>query len=129
MTGGQQGTLYFLETGTWEQTSEVVLEPNEIALVDLVVHPDGRRFSSPASPAWCGWLIWKHDKIDGDPLDASGTQLQGVALSPDGSLVVATSRDGGIRLWDRTAESDRANPNRPPLSAAADRFRDCRSVH
>ena len=36
---------------------------------------------------------------------ASGQQmpspvLQGVAVSPDGSLVVATSADGGVRVWE-----------------------------
>ena len=115
ITGGQLGTLYFLQTSSWEERSEVLLEPNEIALVDLVVHPDERRLFVASESG----LVWVVDletrKIDGEPLDASGTQLQGVALSPDGSLVVATSRDGGIRLW----ESDSRRAIGPTLTGHA----------
>jgi WD40 repeat protein len=100
MIGGQHGSIYFLETGSWEQTAELVLEPNEIALMGIAVHPDGRR-AFVSSESGVIWVIDASDRsIDGDPLDASGTQLQGVAVSPDGSLVVATSRDGGIRVWE-----------------------------
>ena len=41
--------------------------------------------------------------VVGDPLTAEGTQLQAVAASPDGSRIAAVSRDGGLRLWDRSS--------------------------
>lgn len=103
MVGGQLGSVKFLETGTWEQTSEMVLEPNQTVLTEFALHPDGRRMFV-ASESGVVWVVdLETRQVDGDPLDASGTELQGVAVSPDGSLVVATSRDGGIRVWEATS--------------------------
>ena len=100
MVGGQLGSVKFLETGILEQTSEVVLEPNQVTLTGFAIHPYERRMFV-ASESGVVWVVdLETHRIDGEPLDASGTELQGVALSPDGSLVVAASRDGGIRIWD-----------------------------
>jgi WD40 repeat protein len=49
----------------------------------------------------------------GAPLSSEGSELQSLALSPDGRWVTAMSRDGALRLWDRA--SGRAVG--PPLKA------------
>jgi WD40 repeat protein len=106
VTGGQHGSLFFYNTTTWVQEEELVLEPIEIALMGLAIHPDGRR-AYVASESGVVWVVdLQARSIDGEPLDASGTQLQGVAVSLDGTTVAATSRDGGLRLWE--VESRRA---------------------
>ena len=94
------GSVKFFNADAWEQTSEVVLEPNRTALTDFAIQPDGR-LMFVASASGVVWVIdLETRQVDGDPLDASGTVLQGVAVSPDGSLVVATSADGGVRVWE-----------------------------
>ena len=100
IAAGQLGKLIFFDPSTWTPVSEVLLEPNEIALRDLALHPDGRRLFV-ASESGYVWIVdLESMSIDGDPLDASGTQLQGVAVSGDGSMVAASSRDGAVRLWE-----------------------------
>ena len=100
LIGGQEGNVIFFDTDHDKETARLTLEPAAIAVYDFVVHPDGRRMyaSTEAGRVWVVDL--ETASIDGEPLEASGTQLQEVALSPDGRFVGAASRDGALRIWE-----------------------------
>jgi WD40 repeat protein len=100
LVGGQQGERIFLDTDTWDETNRLALETTQLALFDFAIHPDGRRLyaSSEAGRVWV--IDLTTIEIEGDPLDASGTQLQEIAISPNGVYVAAISRDGALRTWE-----------------------------
>lgn len=112
LVGGQDGDLIFFDTGSWEETARITLEPARIALFDLVFDPGQPKVhvSSESGRLWTVDL--ESMQVDGEPLSGGATQLQEMAVSPDGSTLMAASRDGATRFWD----AERRTLVGPPLA-------------
>ena len=98
--GGQDGVLRFLDAATAEVLEEVPLTPG-FALSDIAGVP-GTTLLAVASEA--GEVVVVDPvarEVVGERLSAEGTQLLGVAVSPDGDRVAGITRDGSLRLWLR----------------------------
>jgi WD40 repeat protein len=110
--GGQDGELRLLDPTTLGAEARLPLTP-QMALTDVVPVP-GTRLLAVSSEAGRVVLVDPDSRtVVGDPLSAEGTQLQAVAVSPDGSVIAAESRDGALRLWDRVT----GRAIGPPLEA------------
>ncbi len=95
---GQSGPVTFVDSVDMTVVATLELSPG-FSVVDAEATPDGRLLVT--SESGDVWLIDpdSHTTI-GEPYQWGGTQLQQGAMSDDGSIVAALSRDGTLRLWD-----------------------------
>jgi WD40 repeat protein len=110
--GGQDGVVRFLDPQTEDDVATVPLTP-QLDLSDMETVPGGGVLAVSSEAGQVSFVDTARREVSGEPLEAEGTQLQAVAISPDGRQVAAVSRDGALRLWDRA--SGRAVG--PPLNA------------
>lgn len=92
------------------------------SVFSLAWRPDGRDLAVAAGPAANGVSFWNvargdHPALEGTatPPDPAARYGGGVAITRDGSLMVATLTDGRVQLWD-VADPARPAPIGPPLS-------------
>jgi WD40 repeat protein len=117
VVGGLFGTLMFVDPATGRVNASLPLTPG-FSIADVETTADGLLVVT--SEKGEVWLIDPDDRqAVGEPFRWGGTQLQQASVSPDGGTVAALSRDGTIRLWDRTTQ----RPLADPLEAHASRSR------
>ncbi len=101
VAGGQDGVLQWVDPADLRPTDELVLTPGA-ALIDIAVVPGTDQLAVTSEAGTVTLVDTAGHAVVGDPLGADGTQLQRVAVSPDGGTIAATSRDGALRLWERS---------------------------
>jgi WD40 repeat protein len=111
--GGHDGVLRRLRPDTLEPTGKGTTLTSERTLTDMVPVPGTTQVAVAAEDGTIHFVDVRAGRTVGAPLSSEGSELQSLALSPDGRWVTAMSRDGALRLWDRA--SGRAVG--PPLQA------------
>ena len=110
--GGQAGVLYGFDPHTWKQITKTPLTATA-SLTSSRIAPDGTYIVVPSENG----QVFKIDSSTGakmgTPFSIRGTQLQGAAVSGDGSIVAALGRDGKLQLWDSRTQ----RPLGPALSS------------
>lgn len=97
--GGQDGLLKYVDPATGSITAQTPLSPL-VDLTDIVV-VSGTPLVAASSESGEVYLVNSEShQLDGQSLSADGTQLQKIAVTPDGRRIAAVSRDGQVRLWD-----------------------------
>jgi WD40 repeat protein len=110
--GGQDGVLRLLDPQTLDAAAEIPLTP-QLDLSDIIAVP-GTGLLAVSSEAGQVFFVDPGARtVVGEPLAAEATQLQALASSPDGARIAAVSRDGALRLWDRST----GRAIGPPLQA------------
>lgn len=98
--GGQDGTLRTLDTTSWEIVSEQVLAADQTALRLGKLSADGTQVIVPTEAGAVYLVDADSGSIIGEPFLASGTQFQVATVAAAGTMLVAESRDGKLRMWD-----------------------------
>jgi len=99
VTGGISGQLRMWDPAhRLRSDATVALSDNSISGVQPIVGGDRLVATVESGEIWVVDL--GDEETVGPPFRWGGTQLQSGALSPDGRLLAAVSRDGTLRLWD-----------------------------
>jgi len=114
LTASNDGTISLWDVASGAQTG-VFIQGSPV--VWAVFSPDGRYIVSCDS-RWPGttylWqvssgaLVRTFSETDGDP-----TRMNGVAISPDGTLIATSHSDGQVRLWQSGLEAIPLHPITP----------------
>jgi WD40 repeat protein len=117
-TSGTDGTLRVWDSATGAQRSVLGGHEHKVHGIALAIAPDGTWLASAGVDTVGIWAIGTRTGILGGSkptsklsttLSGHRSQIRSVAIAPDGSWVVTTSRDGTARVWDPSTGRQRAS--------------------